>query len=606
MTPKTKRLMTRFTVLSWILLLSWCADAVYGETVKGVQVTEQSLYEDHGTTSRGYGEIRLLLRNTSSEAQQVYLQWPGDVYRSGDGMLGSCSRRLELNAGQSAEISLFWPGIELAGDRLLIQVGDKSRLMAIQNNLGHSSLTGDPWSYPMNESVPVILCDRDFDTDFRNQLRNAFDPYNSSSSMHSSSSPYGGEEYVSVIRPTASASDWSTNWISYWRFDAVVLKPESYDDLSTEARTALADYVSVGGQVWIVWDGNLTNDMFSEVREAEGLGKVWISPLAMGDEFANEVTLRNTQHTVLTWDAADKNLPLVERAHVPTRLMSLLLITYAIAIGPILLFVLSKKRRRIWILWIIPTVSLLICFTVGTWAYYREGIHGHARMRLLTVLDQRNDRATTHGLVGFYTPVTDGRGLRFSSSCILEPQWEPNYNSYDYYGDYSGSPIRGLQHMDWNSGQHLGRGWLQAKTPVHFQIWKVERRREELTFSNVTSRSIDVTNALGADIRELRIHLPDGTYAEAEQIAAGEKATLSRRSGSSNPRSSISIDALGRSLIHSNESYLDSNFQTDQVSLDPGSYIAIAEGHPMVDTAITKPKTDRGETILIGRFELEE
>ena len=293
---------------------------------------------------------------------------------------------------------------------------------------------------------------------------------------------------------------------------------------------------------------------------------------------------------------AAKTLPAIDRSATPVRLFLVLLIFYALLIGPALQVVLKIKRRRIWMLWIIPVASLVLCVVVFVGSYLAEGFDGFANFRNITVLDQKNGRASTVGWASFYSPLTDGAGLKFSTATILQPQWQTQGwgNNVDTH----------YVSIDWTAGQHFTSGWLLAKTPISFRLWKAEARREKLVVRKDEQGNFTVTNALGADAEGLKLCMLDGTWYAAEKILAGKTSTLNK----------IATPTLGNLPDIKEYCSQASNWTLNdhehaermRVNLEPGTYQVMVHGHPFVNTAITNPAQDQGKTLVLGRFEVEE
>ncbi len=56
---------------------------------------------------------------------------------------------------------------------------------------------------------------------------------------------------------------------------------------------------------------------------------------------------------------ANVKFPVIEDIGIPVKGLFLLMLLFVLAIGPINLMVLARKKRRIWLLWTTPVISLL-------------------------------------------------------------------------------------------------------------------------------------------------------------------------------------------------------------------------------------------------------
>jgi hypothetical protein len=71
--------------------------------------------------------------------------------------------------------------------------------------------------------------------------------------------------------------------------------------------------------------------------------------------------------------AANGLFPVVENVAIPVRGIILVMLGFVLLIGPANLIVLSRLKRRIWMLWTIPAISLATCGLVFVYSFVREG-----------------------------------------------------------------------------------------------------------------------------------------------------------------------------------------------------------------------------------------
>jgi hypothetical protein len=181
------------------------------------------------------------------------------------------------------------------------------------------------------------------------------------------------------------------------------------------------------------------------------------------------------------------------------------------------LIALSRKKRRIWMLWTTPVISLITCLAVFGYATFAEGWTRHARIEGLTLLDERTHRATTIGWTAFYSSLTPGDGLHFDYETELTPQ-------------IAATPLKGTPRtVDWTHDQHLASGWMTARVPAHFMLRKSEVRRDRITVRRGVSDSLSVVNGLGADISQFWLANRDGAIYSGTDIPAGAEAELVSR-----------------------------------------------------------------------------
>ena len=255
-----------------------------------------------------------------------------------------------------------------------------------------------------------------------------------------------------------------------------------------------------------------------------GFGEFFISA-EMDTTSLNQTQWRQIVHswmkTATPWQAqlsvaeANSRFPVVDDFGVPVRGLFLLMLVFAIVIGPVNLIVLSRKRRRIWMLWTVPVISLTTCFAVFLYATFAEGWNRYIRTEGLTILDQRVNRATSIGVTAFYSALTPGDGLHFGYETELTSQ------------TFAATPLP--RTVDWTHDQHLGRGWIAARVPAHFKVRKTEVRRERITVRRGEDARLSIVNGLGAEIDQFWLADTDGTIYFGRSISAGSEAELEPR-----------------------------------------------------------------------------
>jgi hypothetical protein len=244
---------------------------------------------------------------------------------------------------------------------------------------------------------------------------------------------------------------------------------------------------------WTIERFVVLNNLFNETANP------WRSPLSAAD--------------------ANRMFRVVDSAGVPVRGLFVLMLLFAIVIGPVNLWLLGRKDRRLWMLWTVPTISGATCLAVFGYMLISEGWNGHLRTEAVTLLDETTHRATTYGWTAFYAPLTPGDGLHFSTDTEL--MWQKNMD-FSYRGRGTGSACS----VDWSRDQHLDSGWVSARVPSHFRLRKSEVRRERLGVTRAKEGSLLVLNALGADVTSLWLADEKGQVYSAQDIPAGGQVAL--------------------------------------------------------------------------------
>ena len=254
-------------------------------------------------------------------------------------------------------------------------------------------------------------------------------------------------------------------------------------------------------------------------------------------------------------------------------------------------------RRRVWLFWTAPTLSLLTCGLVFGYSMFSEGITGRYRTLSLTVLDEGAGRATSIGWTAFYSPLTPGEGLHFSCQTELTPQVVRSHRRY-YGGRNEPASARTV---DWTQDQHLASGWVSARVPAHFVLRKSENRRERLTVRAGSDGRLSVVNGLGAPIVKLVLVDRDGKWYSAEGIPAGAAAEVRAEPA---PSPEVAGRDKRRSLREVYRSRwvtgIPALHQRPEDYLRPGTYLAVLEGNPFVEAALPGARPVKCETVVFG------
>jgi hypothetical protein len=402
------------------------------------------------------------------------------------------------------------------------------------------------------------------------------------------------EEKINNILANTPPEAWSDNWLAYTRYDIIVITGDDVAAMSPDTRNALLRYAECGGILVVSgkfdlpesWLRLRQNRKSSDVYYT-GLGMVVIVPGdfdAAGKEIWRNIFARERENkSVLSqpieesvsW--ANRDLMVIDKVKLSALGIMTIMLIFAIIIGPVNLLVLSRKKKKIWLLWTVPACSVLFILILLVFALLSENWGGQTRRRTLTILDETAHRATSIGRLGYYYPVPPWNGLEFSTESEIS-----------VYGMRDSSQ---LYTLDWTNGQHLYSGWLRAKVPCQLLLRKSEPRRERLEAIHENGK-LFVVNGLGVEISELKMFDFDSKIYVGSNIKAGEKKEL-RPEGSLN---AVNIQALSLNYAFSTAkcNMLSSNFAV------PGTYLARLAENPFVETGVELPKKHQEEAYLVG------
>ncbi|HLP78256.1 MAG TPA: hypothetical protein VK327_15230, partial [Candidatus Paceibacterota bacterium] len=334
----------------------------------------------------------------------------------------------------------------------------------------------------------------------------------SSRSTGSSSYPPGmggpGHEANHLLRSELPASEWSDSWLSFTCFDAVALTANDLRAMPPAVQEALWRYTECGGNLMVFGSGAVPQSWRSARKSSLAGGEILDVGMGRCFVFGSEkpsdlqpITAKAVNDilnaSARLWQmlpdegSANSTFPVVENVRVPVRGIVVIMLAFVITIGPLNIIYLSRKKRRTWLLWTIPAISLVTSLLVFAFSFLREGVTPDVRIEGVTLLDQANRRALSVGTEAFYCPLTPGGGLYYG----LETEVSPMVERWSYN--------RGAdREMDWTQGQRLTRGWVTARVPAHFGLRKAETRRERIQIEG-SGAAMNAVNGLGAPIRNL-------------------------------------------------------------------------------------------------------
>ena len=540
-----------------VMTLCWTTANGYATTRIG-DITITPGVSPSGNSDHGYAEYRVSVSNHSPDKMHVVtLVLPDESFNIDPNRIRDITRSVVVGPAATAHVSLFQPPVPLHGNDLAVAIDGRLQREAIPLSLGnHAPDTSHSFASHFvlgamgSISLPLslqVLVSRNVDTsEFHTHVEtlvktiptmSGFSVLTSTSGSvvtSSTTSSSTGSASYELIDLGFPVSAWSTNWLGFSRYDGVVVTEEDIRQMPSAVQSALWQYVECGGALLVLGGDNLPENWISRIEIPDksagiansrvGFGEFFISA-EMDTTSLNQTQWRQIVHswmkTATPWQAqlsvaeANSRFPVVDDFGVPVRGLFLLMLVFAIVIGPVNLIVLSRKRRRIWMLWTVPVISLTTCFAVFLYATFAEGWNRYIRTEGLTILDQRVNRATSIGVTAFYSALTPGDGLHFGYETELTSQ------------TFAATPIP--RTVDWTHDQHLGRGWIAARVPAHFKVRKTEVRRERITVRRGEDARLSIVNGLGAEIDQFWLADTDGTIYFGRSISAGSEAELEPR-----------------------------------------------------------------------------
>lgn len=592
-------------------------------------------------TKHGYIEFRFRVRNTSASAtRRVSLQLaPSSTHlqyglRSGSGYV-------EVPPGQTAHLRILHPPLPHTGGMLqgTITIDGRTQRdkLHINDNGSHctpSHFTGPSTGRGISEAH--IMVSIKTPTVFRDLFSQGLPPDPSRPESMGTGTPgtgamslsptLAGALEIGIWRSESDVDQWSEQWLAFSRFDAVLLTDSELKSMPQPMWTALRRYVECGGTLCVI--GN-TWSVPKEWVSMSTAGNYGQYGAVFGNVYIFDEDSENSKEAIHrirgdiisragTWSAAmecenphyyyggstpgffgnpdslSKILPVSHSTGVPVRAISILIIVFAVLIGPVNIYVLSIRNRRIWLLWTVPAISIVASVLVLGTNFLQEGFVRNGSSSTITVLDQRRGESISFGVIGFYSTLTPRSGVEFASSTEATLVGGRNSRKFDLF-DYPGGE------------QIFTGGWIQPRVPGYFGIRKAESRKERMVFQWEETEP-SVVNQIGVDIRSLTVCSPDGTFYKVSNLKAGEKMKLvpSNQSYEGQSRETEQERIMQKFRSFNGWGNIAGNFETEASQvLFPGSYLAVLENqwNPFLEPGIEGNHLFENKAVVLGYFQ---
>lgn len=523
-----------------------------------------------GSVSHGYAEFRFQITNNGSQQHTVEVAAPAIRFGFSPGSLSRIARSVVLAPGTTATLSLYQPSLVVSGHGAAVHIDGVKQ-------------DGEVVFAPVYASGPLLrvlgsraVSDAELRTALGTHLR--------------------ADEFE-IQTAATETREWSRNWLALTPFDAIVVTARELGAAEADVRQTIDRFTRTGGVV-VVLDslpeatcaGRMSSpENLSFCPRGFGLRVSTVAPMPnwTPDDVKTLVDeIRATQEPLKAWGGSyhptsGPDFAIVENLSVPLRGLFIGMILFAITAGPLNIMVLSKMNRRIWIIWTLPALAIVTSALVIFIAMFSEGWVRATRTDAITWIDPDTREATTIGWTGFYATVAPGDGLRFDPQTELQA--------------FGGSRNNVLE-IDWTSGQHLETGWISSRVASTFRVRKSEPRRERLSFRR-TPDGISVSNGLGTPLDEIWVADENGTMWTAKEIEAGGSKDLARSPagvvGRNGPRELYKQDWLKS---------IETAQRSPGAFLEPGSWMAIADGGPFIEDAMRGIRTRNGKTLVMSEL----
>ena len=537
------------------LLVLTLADAKAASS-SSISFTKLNVHVDafpvSGTAYHGYTPHRFEIHNSSSKKRKVTLTLPSRP-DSEEFSIERITRTITVAPGTSVKVLLLQPPLSLGYSSNSVRVTVDGKTRFITN--GYSPRLGDAFNTGFSKERVVLLSRSIDETDLENKVTAKVGTSAGSSGghhhMHGPGPPVSG--IASFEKAGSELSNWNTHWLAYSSYDAIIMTGMEWSAAPRNVRKAIERWMLCGGHLYVFGPGYQPADVWPSGKARVGSRKIRNVGLGSSCVFESDNDTAR-QQIVNDLDAMKENpipllgelqngveslhyedhyryygpfgndsesdfnryFPVVASSRVPVRLVVGLLTLFLILAGPVTLVFLSRKGKRFWFLWMLPTISFAVSALVFIMSFLSEGITPRLRLTSVTLLDQVTQEATTIGGTAIYAPLSPGT-LAFDGKSEVTPLYDPNSNE-----------LGGGREVTWTDGgkQHFDGSWISSRVPAHFAIRKSEHREERLEVNWLTGDIPEVLNGLGGHIKELYLCRWDGTLFTGENITAGKKVKL--------------------------------------------------------------------------------
>lgn len=412
-------------------------------------------------------------------------------------------------------------------------------------------------------------------------------------SARASGATYGTSPFASRFDPKQLPSEWQ----AYSGFDSVLMTDTDWTNVPAGAKNALISWMILGGQLVIHSQTSSTAATLG-IPDDTGYGALVIAPL----------------HSSLDLNAADTLMIVDHRNPVKSRNISsrtdyrtawnlqaqfgsqgfqyalfiVVLIVFAIVVGPINLFVLAKSTRRHRLFITTPIISLVASLILIALIIFQDGFGGRGmRVALMEVRsDGGLNAAFVHQEQLSRTGVLLGSGFTVDPSCFFSPV----PISHSPWSRFDERNTRGTFNLQPGDGRLQASGdWWKSRSEQAHALSAVVPTRGRI---EQTTTPDQLVSTFDFPIKTLYFRNRNNQWLRAESIETGKPFML------------VPVDhsMVGPEIARLAESFCERNRKLLETASNRmgGHFIAVTEQAPAIETlrGINWRKT---QTVITGR-----
>ncbi len=387
------------------------------------------------------------------------------------------------------------------------------------------------------------------------------------------------EEVESEEVESAGTRGASPHWQRPMKLDSRYFNPQDGDGLAN------TDEALVPGRAFFV-DRSLGLGKLAVTKEAypfPGESRQWATLLnRFSTAWSNRFGLSLDSHNPGYW-----NFILAGFGLAPVNSFRVMIVLFAIVIGPLNYFVLRRANRLSWLFMTVPAGAFVATIGLLTFAIATDGFGVRYRVRSLTHIDQSSGFASTWSRQVYYAGIAPSGGLVFPIDTLVLPIVQ------NPMVDFRAAPRR----VDWLPQQQvLSGGYAQSRAMSQFLVVRSRPTPLRLDVDLVSeSNRIAVTNHLGATIRYLYLVGQEESAFEAfdTDLRPGDSTTLTKSPNASESRSRL-LTLLNEHPLRLPPGMDDSDF--DSYSTNFTSYTRYNE-RVSAETSVLETKLRRIATL---------
>ncbi len=274
---------------------------------------------------------------------------------------------------------------------------------------------------------------------------------------------------------------------------------------------------------------------------------------------------------------------LTEFEGLPLRGLMILLVAFALVLGPVNFYWVRRRGRPLLLLLTVPGLSVAMSLGLLAYGILSQGLDIKARVRSYSVLDQRDQRAVAAEARRILAGSSPGAGLRPEPGTAVVPEedcWQGSWRGEHLFA------------VDLTDGRLLGGDYLPVRQPIG-QLVLSERTSHLRLEARLGAGGVEVVNGLGAEVLELLLRAPDGSYHELRApLAEGATGSLAS-AGAQGP-----ADHAGDLIWFGGDGRAR--------PLAPGTYLARLDRHVLRDDLGIEVHELSGGHLLLGVLEGRE